>query len=230
MCRSCHWSAGEQPAIVRSMDIDIVLFDGFDELDAIAPYEVLRTAEALGADLHAELVGARGAGQVTAAHGTRLLVDRGPDEASGMLLVPGGGWNDRRPAGARAEVASGELPALLARAHAGGAVVASVCTGAMVLAAAGLTEGLPATTHHEAVEDLRATGALIVDARVVDDGDLLTAGGVTSGIDLALWIVEREAGIALARRTADALEHELDSAPSRIRRNERGAAQDLRAR
>jgi transcriptional regulator GlxA family with amidase domain len=78
----------------------------------------------------------------------------------------------------------------------------------MILAAAGLTDGRPATTHHAAIEDLRATGARIVDARVVDDGDLLTAGGVTSGLDLALWLVEREAGPALAQRVAEDLEHE----------------------
>jgi transcriptional regulator GlxA family with amidase domain len=190
------------------MDIDIVLFDGFDELDAIAPYEVLRVAEGLGAALHAELVSAHGPGPVTAAHGALIGVGRGATPDADLLLVPGGGWNDGRAEGARAEVARGELPALLARAHAMGRSVASVCTGAMILAAAGLTDGRPATTHHAAIEDLRATGARIVDARVVDDGDLLTAGGVSSGLDLALWLVEREAGPALAQRVAEDLEHE----------------------
>jgi transcriptional regulator GlxA family with amidase domain len=190
------------------MDIDVILFDGFDELDAIAPFEVLRNAEAVGADLHPTLVGAHGAGEITAAHGARLRVDRGPSESAGMLLVPGGGWNSGGERGARAEVARGDLPELLARAHAGGSTVASVCTGALIVAAAGLTEGRPATTHHLALDDLRASGARLVDARVVDDGDLLTAGGVTSGLDLALWLVEREAGAQIAGRVAAELEHE----------------------
>jgi transcriptional regulator GlxA family with amidase domain len=189
------------------MDIDVILFDGFDELDAIAPYEVLRNAEQAGADLHASLVGAQGAGVVTAAHGTVLGVERAPSESAGMLLVPGGGWNDGSPRGARAEVRRGELPALLARAHNGGSAIAAVCTGAMIVAAAGLTDGRPATTHHLAIDDLRASGARAVDARVVDDGDLLTAGGVTSGIDLALWIVERVAGREIADAAAAEMEH-----------------------
>jgi transcriptional regulator GlxA family with amidase domain len=77
----------------------------------------------------------------------------------------------------------------------------------MLLAAAGITTGRPATTHHSAVEDLRASGAHVVAARVVDDGDVVTAGGVTSGIDLALLIVERQAGPDIARRVAHEIEY-----------------------
>ena len=86
--------------------------------------------------------------------------------------------------------------------------MASVCTGAMLLAAAGITDGRPATTHHSALEDLRASGAQVIDARVVDDGDVMTAAGITSGIDLALYIVEREAGAEIAERVADEIEYE----------------------
>jgi transcriptional regulator GlxA family with amidase domain len=188
------------------MHIDIVIFDGFDELDAIGPFEVLRTAEKLGADLHAELVGAHGAGTITASHGARLLVDRGPSERADLTLVPGGGWFDAGP-GARAEIERGDLLAALTGAHERGRAVGSVCTGAMLLAAAGLTKGRPATTHHSAIEALRASGADVIDARVVDAGDLITAGGVTSGLDMALWLVEREAGPELAEQVADELEH-----------------------
>jgi transcriptional regulator GlxA family with amidase domain len=196
------------------MRIDIILFDGFDELDAIGPFEVLRNAEGLGGDLHAELVGAHGAGTITASHGTRVAVDRGPSEDADLLLVPGGGWFVG--AGARAEIERGDLPALLARARERGTAVGSVCTGAMILAAAGLVAGRPATTHHSAIEDLRGAGATIVDgARVVDDGDLITAGGVTSGLDLALWLVEREAGAEIADRVAADIEHERRGAVSR---------------
>jgi transcriptional regulator GlxA family with amidase domain len=122
--------------------------------------------------------------------------------------VPGGGWIDRTAAGARAEVERGELPAALRRLHEGGATIASVCTGAMLVAAAGLAEGRPMTTHNGALEDLGTEGADLVEARVVDDGDLLSCGGVTSGIDLALWIVEREWGEPLADRIAREIEHE----------------------
>jgi transcriptional regulator GlxA family with amidase domain len=78
----------------------------------------------------------------------------------------------------------------------------------MLLAAAGVTAGRPAITHRSAIEDLRASGAVIVPARVVDDGDIVTAGGVTSGLDLALWLVERWFGSPLADGVAGAMEHE----------------------
>jgi transcriptional regulator GlxA family with amidase domain len=190
-------------------NIEIVLFDGFDELDAIAPYEVLRTAAGHGAAIAAELVGAHGAhgaGTVTASHGTRIAVDRGPSEAADVLLVPGGGWF--HGAGIRAEIRRGELTRLLADAHARGAVVGSVCTGAMLLAASGLTAGRRATTHRSAIEDLRASGAEVVEGRFVDDGDLVTAGGVTAGLDLALHLVERFGGAEIAATVATEIEYE----------------------
>ena len=78
----------------------------------------------------------------------------------------------------------------------------------MLVAAAGLLTGRPAVTHHGALEDLAATGAQVVDARVVDDGDIVSAGGVTSGIDLALHIVERELGAETAAAVAREMEHD----------------------
>ena len=98
----------------------------------------------------------------------------------------------------------------------------------MLVGAAGLTEGRPATTHHLALDDLRASGAAVVDARVVDDADLLSAGGVTSGIDLALWIVERFAGADVAEHVAAEMEHprvgEVWRRPSRPQEWAAGAA------
>ncbi len=81
-----------------------------------------------------------------------------------------------------------------------------------VLAAAGLLERRPAATHHAARRDLQEMGAQVVDARVVDDGEILTAGGVTSGIDLALRIVEREWGAELADRLAAGIEYQRQCA------------------
>ncbi len=194
------------------MRIEIVVFDGFDELDAIAPYEVLRTATAYGADWDVALVGALGPGTVNAQHGLRLNVDQGlgrPD----ALIVPGGGWVQRAERGTWCEVQRGDLPARIAALAPGCAWVASVCTGAMLLSAAGLIDGRPAVTHHAAHADLVAAGAHVVpDVRVVDDGDLLTAAGITSGLDLALWIVEREAGAALADRLAGEMEYRRSAA------------------
>ena len=124
-----------------------------------------------------------------------------------MVVVPGGGRNDRASQGAWIEVQRGDLTRVLGELHDAGTAIATVCTGGMVAAAAGLTNGRPATTHHTALEELRASGAHLIDARVVDDGDLIMAGGVTSGIDLAVWVVEREAGAEIAAAVAEEMEY-----------------------
>lgn len=188
------------------MRIEIVVFGGFDEMDAVGPYEVLRNAATVVEDLDVRLVGTDGAGEVTGSHGMRVAVDAGLSGDADLVVVPGGGWNDAAPQGARAEADRGDLPRRLAELHEAGVRVGSVCTGGMLLAAAGLTNGRPATTHHGALDDLRASGAEVVDARVVDDGDVLTAGGVTAGIDLALYLVEREWG----ERLADGIAREME--------------------
>jgi transcriptional regulator GlxA family with amidase domain len=78
----------------------------------------------------------------------------------------------------------------------------------MLWASAGILQGRPAITHHGAVEDLRQAGAQVVEARVVDAGDVITAGGVTSGLDLRLWIVERFFGPQVAHQIENSLEYE----------------------
>jgi transcriptional regulator GlxA family with amidase domain len=91
-------------------------------------------------------------------------------------------------------------------------IVASVCTGAFLLAAGGLLDGRPATTHHDDFDDLEGTAAPVIrDARVVDDGDIITAAGVTSGIDMALWLAEKHMGAAVADRVAKSIEHHRDT-------------------
>jgi transcriptional regulator GlxA family with amidase domain len=188
--------------------IGIVVFEGFEELDAVGPWDVLRSARAAGAPFEVSLVSLGGAPTVEAAKGLRVAVE--PGGAAGRfdwVIVPGGGWATRPPRGAWAEVQRGTLPEALRRWRQGGAAIASVCTGAMILSAAGLTRGRPVTTHAVAREALRAEGAEVLDARVVDDGDLVTAAGVTSGIDLALWLTERLAGPAIAEAVATNMEY-----------------------
>jgi transcriptional regulator GlxA family with amidase domain len=186
--------------------IDIPIYDGFDELDAIAPLEVFANARAGGADLECRLVARQGKGTVTASHGLRLQPDATYTPGADLLVVPGGGWVGRQEAGSWGEVQRGDWLPLIAAAAADGTTMSSVCTGAMVLAHAGVIGTRRATTHHGAWADLEATGATLVTDRVVDDGDLVTAGGVTSGIDLALWLVERFFSAALADAVAAEME------------------------
>lgn len=189
------------------MHARILLYDGFDELDAIAPFEVLANG-LKGGEGDVAYVTLEGAREVTGSHGTVVRADGALDDAATLLVVPGGGWNDRSAQGARAEAERGAIPRVIADAHQRGVTIASVCTGGMLVAAAGLLAGRPAVTHHGALGDLAAAGAQVVQARVVDDGDILSAGGVTSGIDLALHLVEREFGPAAAEHVAREMEHD----------------------
>lgn len=205
------------------MRIEIPLFHGFDDVDAIGPYEVLANAAIAVRGLEVALVGAHEPGVIVSSHGARVVVDTVLSPEAGLVVVPGGGWNglrhygfdaddaaEARASGVRREFEDGRLAARLAELHAGGAALASVCTGALLLAQAGVLDGRPATTHRGNLDQLAAMGDIEVDdeARVVDTGDVLTCGGVTSGLDLALHLVEREWGEGLAGRIATLMEHE----------------------
>jgi transcriptional regulator GlxA family with amidase domain len=191
------------------MNAQIVLFDGFDPLDAIAPFEVLAAgSEQVGGELNVELVSAEGPRSVVS--GTRGMVLNATAQLDpakpGYVIVPGAsGPIDGDPD----EVDT--IPVLLARFGETAAVglmqkamenpdvtVATVCGGSLALAMAGLLEGRHAVTHHLGMDVLDATGVNVVHARVVDDGDLVTAGGVTSGLDLALHLLQRSYGPRVA--------------------------------
>lgn len=190
------------------MLIDIVVFDGLDEMDALGPLEVFRSAADMGADITARLVTRTRQTEVVGAYGLRFVPD-GVFEpgAADIVLVVGGGWGARADAGAWGEYQRGEWLPLLTQAATTARVMAGVCTGTMLLAHAGVVGTRRAATHHAAWPDLIATGARLVKDRVVDDGDLVTSGGVTSGIDLALWLVEREHSAEVADRIADRMEY-----------------------
>ena len=190
------------------MKMQLLLYNGFDELDAIAPFEVLRMATRHTTDLHMEMVALNGATEITAQHGLRIQVHAKLDNSADIVLVPGGGWAARAPQGAWAEAQRGTIPDALAHLYKEGKTLAAVCTGAMLLATAGLLHNRNATTHHNAIAELKEHGAHLQGARVVDDGDILTSGGVTSGIDLALWLVERYYGAHVAIAIERNLEYE----------------------
>jgi len=190
--------------------LGVLAFEGFEELDAVGPYEVFGNARDRGADLAVELLATEDTDRVSAALGLTVEPDGRLSAADRLdyLLVPGGGWNDDSGTGTRALVADEDTLDALRRLHAAGTTLLGVCTGGMVLTEAGLLAGRPAVTHHGAMADLRETGADVVEARVVDDGDVLTCGGVTAGIDLALYLLEREFGTDLADAVASVMEYD----------------------
>jgi len=187
--------------------IDIVTYDGLDEMDALGPLEVLRSASR-DADLSVRLVTREAQALVTGAYGLGFRPDAVYEPgAADVLIVPGGGWAARADRGAWGEVQRGDWLPLLKQARESAPILAGVCTGTMLLAHAKVVGTRRAGTHHSAWDDLAATGATVVKERVVDDGDLITSGGVTSGIDLALWLVEREFSTELADRVATRMEY-----------------------
>lgn len=184
------------------MDVEILVFDGVEDLDVFGPLSALALA-----GFEVALVVESGPRQVRTAHGTGLFAGA-PGAAPGVLVVPGGGWASRSERGAWAEAGRGVLPALIAERFAAGSTIAAVCTGSMLLAATGLLNGRPSVTHHGAMDDLSAAGARVIsDARVVDDGQIVTAGGITAGLDLGLWLVQRYQGPAAAAAAAAQLEY-----------------------
>ena len=192
------------------MLFEILVFTGVDELDALGPLEVLRKAAAAGGDFQVRLVSLDNTEDIQGACGLRFGVDGtlGSRGRPDILVIPGGGWVKRAERGAWAEAQRGVIPAAIANAYQSGTILASVCTGAMLIAAAGLLRGRCAVTHHGAIEELRQSGAEVVSARVVDDGDIISAGGITSGIDLGLYLVERFANCKLAEEIAKNLEYD----------------------
>ena len=185
----------------------IVLFDGFDLLDAIAPYEVLWAGGmATGGKLQVELVSIEGVREVPSGpSGVKLATTAVLDpQRADLIIVPGaagpmsGDGPDTIPSLLGRALQTGLPGAFQAALARPGLTVATVCGGSLLLAMAGLLKGRPAVTHHMAMDELAATGAVAVAARVVDDGNLVTAGGVTSGLDLAIYLLERELGPRIA--------------------------------
>ncbi len=175
---------------IALISIGIFVFDGAEELDWAGPWEVLRAwAAGWPKDGVEVFTFAPRDGVVVCAKGLRVLADRTWETAGPMdvLVYPGG-------RGTRAQLADQHLLDLLRATHRRGTLLASVCTGSLVLAAAGLLDGRPATTHWASLDHLAGLGHGIevrpLD-RFVDDRDIVTAAGVSAGIDMALHLVAR---------------------------------------
>jgi len=198
--------------------IGIVLFEGITALDAVGPYEVLSRLPDV--DLH--FVAAE-AGPVRTDDGILSLV--ADDELSELgdpeIVVVPGGWGTRRL------VADGQLLSWLREAHSTSQWTTSVCTGALLLGAAGILEGLEATTHWSELETLRRYRARPVSRRVVEQDKVITAAGVSAGIDMALSLAAHVAGDTVAQSIQLAIEYDpqppfdtgsLAKAPLEVRR------------
>jgi transcriptional regulator GlxA family with amidase domain len=192
----------------RTMKIALGLWDGIEELDLIGPYEVL-SAWAAFSDRSIGVVTVGATTQpITAGHGLRLIPDTTwarlgrPD----VLVIGGGGSN-----------AQTEDPRFLAKLRGfsrKGTLMTSVCTGAFVYAAAGILDGKEATTHWSGIAELPSWGKNITvrpDKRFVDAGNVITAAGVSAGIDMALYLIKRLESVERAREVRRYIQY--DPAP-----------------
>jgi transcriptional regulator GlxA family with amidase domain len=172
------------------MRIAIALFEDVEELDFAGPWEVFGVWADDWPDDHVEVVAvAETEEPIRAANGLRVLADRTWDRLGhvDVLVYPGG-------VGTRAQLGQEHIRARLRERAAAGTLIVSVCTGSLVLADAGLLDGRPATTHWASLELLGSLGNGIdvrADERFVDAGNLVTAAGVSAGIDVALHLVAR---------------------------------------
>jgi transcriptional regulator GlxA family with amidase domain len=186
--------------------VAVFIFDGVEVLDFAGPFEVFGVArdprgafgfEVFTVALEAEVVVAR--------NGLRVLphVRAAEMGRADILIVPGG-------FGSRREMRDENTLAFVRRASASAQVTLSVCTGALILGAAGLLRGLAATTHFAALDELRELdcGEVRAHARVVDNGRILTSAGISAGIDGALHLVSRRMGAASAEATANYMQYD----------------------
>jgi transcriptional regulator GlxA family with amidase domain len=171
--------------------IGIILFDGAEELDWAGPWEVLSywSKSHPEDDVEVFTVARDNSAPIECAKGLRVLADYSWDSVPeiDVLVYPGG-------RGTRAQVGDDEVRAWVRSVHERARLTTSVCTGALILADAGLLEGRPATTHWDDFDELLAIDGSIEarrEARFVDEGDIITAAGVSAGIDMALYLIVR---------------------------------------
>ena len=171
------------------MEIAIPLFHRFTALDAVGPFQVLSALP--GATVHWL---AAEPGPVRTDNGVAVMAEARFAEVPhpAVVVVPGG-------MGTRAAMHDEDLVGWIRAAHATSQWTTSVCTGSLLLGAAGLLDGLEATTHWMARDELEARGARYTQQRVVEQGKLITAAGVSAGIDMALVLAERIAGAEVAQ-------------------------------
>jgi len=192
--------------------IGIFVFDGVEVLDFAGPYEVFTCAARVhGGDSPPFRVVTIGRQQAMLRARAGLSVFPEASFASAghidVLLIPGGVVDE--------ELARPEVSAWIAATHQHTEITASICNGAILLAATGLLDGLPATTHWADMAELRERFPAVQvqqDRRWVDNGRIVTSGGISAGIDMSLHLVARLASMELARRTALRMEYDWKEA------------------
>jgi len=185
--------------------IGIVIFPNVEELDFIAPFEVLSYINKIAPNSTKVMLITPSLEPVQAFNGLKILPDASFESAPALdiLLFPGG-------QGRIEWMKKPSMRAFIEARHNEATYLTSVCTGAFFLAEAGLLLGKEATTYHSAFDELATYGVNVVSSKVVHDGKIITAAGVSSGLELGFYLLRELFGVKLAQEVAQKIEYEID--------------------
>lgn len=187
--------------------IGILIFPEVEELDFVGPFEVLSYVNKIRPESTAVRLIAETPGPICAFNGMRIIPDMTFRDCPTLdiIVVPGG---KGRLAAMKSTAIRGFIRSRAKTAR----FTASVCTGAFLLAEAGLLTGKKATTYHTAFSELESYSVHLVRSKVVRDGKIVTSGGVSSGLELGLYLLRELFGVPLAQEVASKIEYEIDVA------------------
>lgn len=185
--------------------IGILIYPQVEELDFVGPFEVLSYVNKIQPNSTKVMLVAERAEPICAFNGMRIIPDTTIQDcpALDILVVPGG-------KGRLAAMKNTAIKNFIQEQMTSAQFVTSVCTGAFLLAEAGLLCGRKATTYHTAFAELESYSVQVLSAKVVQDGKIITAGGVSSGLELGLYVLKQLYGSAIAQEVADKIEYQVD--------------------
>ena len=187
------------------LTVGILIFPQVEELDFVGPFEVLSYVNKVKPESTKVVLIAESIEPVCAFNGMRVLPDRTLQDCPSLdiLVVPGG-------KGRFIAMKNLAIKEFIQKQMITAKYVTSVCTGAFLLAEAGVLTGKKATTYHTAFEELESYSVQVLSRKVVQDGKIITAGGVSSGLELGFYLLKQLFGLSLAREVAEKIEYTIE--------------------
>lgn len=187
------------------LTIGILIFHQVEELDFVGPFEVLSYVNKIQPDSTKVLLVAETIDPIRAFNGMRILPDVTLETCPPLdiVIIPGG-------KGRMAAMKNSTIKEFIQRQLKTAKYAASVCTGAFILAEAGLLAGKKATTYHTAFDELASYSVQVISAKVVQDGNIITSGGVSSGLELGFYLLKNLFSSSIAQEVADKIEYQIN--------------------
>lgn len=187
------------------VSIGILIFPQVEELDFVGPFEVLNYVNKIRPDSTKVQLIAEALEPIQAFNGMKIIPDTTLEACSALdiVVIPGG-------KGRLTAMKSVTIKEFIQAQMKTAKYVTSVCTGAFLLAEAGLLTGKKATTYHTAFSELESYSVQVISAKVVQDGKIITAGGVSSGLELGFYLLKELFGSSLSQEVARKIEYDVD--------------------